>query len=343
VKNTFRSTAAVLLALASGATARAEIVDRLDQPAPEIVASTWWNGAAPKMANLRGKVVILHVSDPSRATSKGFLPNLVKLAEAYKSEPVVIIEVVEAAEDSVATGYLVDCAAEIKWQVGWDGEGALLRGYPGTSMPRTYLIGPDGKVAWHAHIAALTKPIVDAQITRCGFSDVKSVPTEARQAAKAMLDLRFGEAIVFADKVFTDSHASAEAKAYCAKVKKEISRYWTFQRGVVDALIKDLDWAVAYHRVERMLVTYKGTDHFAEVQKLKDELDANPRVKYIVEAQEFLDHLVEAVPREDIKGLERLIEKLKAFQERYPDTSPEKKAGEWIAECERRIARRKAK
>ncbi len=335
--------AALVLALCWGTAARADIVDRLDQPAPEIVATTWWNGAAPKIASLRGKVVILHVSDPSRATSKGFLPNLVKLAETYKSQPVVIIEVLESAEDACATKYLVDDAASIKWQVGWDGAGALLKGYPGTSMPRTYVIGPDGKVAWHAHVAALTKDILEAQINRCAFGDPKTVPYDARHAAKALLDLRFGEAIDFADKVFTDSHASGEAKAFCAKVKKEISRYWTFQRGVVDALIKDLDWAVAYHRVERMLVTYKGTDHLAEVQKLKDELDANPRVKYIVLAQEYLDHLVEDVARQDIKGLERLIEKLKAFQEKYPDTSPEKKAGEWIAECERRIARRPGK
>lgn len=338
-----RSLAALLLALAAGATASAEIVDRLDQQAPEIVATTWWNGAAPKIANLRGKVVILHLSDPARATSKGFLPNLVKLAEAYKSQPVVLIEVVESEDDATATQYLVDDAASIKWQVGWDGDGALQRGYPGTSMPRTYLIGPDGKVAWHAHIAALTREIVDAQVTRCGFGDTKSVPPEARQAAKAMLDLRFGDAIVFADKVFTDSHASPEAKAFCARVKKEIARYWAFQKGLVDALIKDLDWAAAYHRVERMLVVYKGTDHFPDVQKLKDELDANPRVKFIVEAQEFLDHLVEGIAKEDIKGLEKLIEKLKAFQERYPESSPAKKAGEWIAECERRLARRRGK
>lgn len=336
-------TSALVLACLFGAGARADIVDRLDEPAAEIAASQWWNGTAPKLADLRGRVVVLHVSDPARATSKAFVPNLVKLRDAYKAAPVTFIEVVENDDQAVATAYAADAASGVTWLVGWDGTGALLRGYPGTSVPRTYVIGPDGKVAWHAHVMALTKEILDAQVTRCSFGDNKAVPAAARVAAKAMLDLRFGDAIVAADKVFTDRYAGDDAKAYCAKVKKEVARYYAFQKGVVDALIKDLDWAAAYHRIERMLVVYKGTDHLPEVEKRKAELDANPRVKYIVAAQKELDQIVEHIDREDVKGLEKIVEKLKAFQENYPDSAPAKKAGEWIEECERRIARRRAK
>ena len=335
--------AALVLACLCAAGARADIVDRLDEPAAEITASQWWNGAAPKLADFKGRVVVLHVSDPARATSKAFLPDLVKLRDAYKSAPVTIVEVVENEDQAVATAHAADTESGVTWLVGWDGTGMLLRGYPGTSVPRTYLIGPDGKVAWHAHIKALTKQILDAQVTRCSFGDNKVVPAAARPAAKAMLDLRFGDAITAADKVFTDRYAGDDAKAFCAKVKKEVARYYAFQKGVVDALIQELDWAVAYHRVERMLVTYKGTDHLAEVEKRKAELDANPRVKYIVAAQKELDGIVEHIDREDVKGLEKIVDKLKAFQETYPESAPAKKAGEWIEECERRIARRRGK
>ena len=326
-----------------GTAARADIVDRLDQPAAEITAQTWWNGTAPKLDALKGKVVVLHVSDPARATSKGFVPNLVKLTEAYKSQPVVFIEVVESDDSAVATSYVKDAAGTVKWLVGWDGAGALQRGYPGSSVPRTYVIGPDGKIAWHAHIAALTKAILDAQITRCTFWDTASVPAAARPAAKAMLDFRFADAIAAADKVFVDQYAPGDAKNYCAKVKLEVARYYAFQCGILDALKKDLDWAVAYHRVERMIVIFKGTDHEADVQKEKDALDANPRVKYIVEAQKHLDDMVKDVSRLGSKDLEKLIEKLKAFAEQYPESAPAKKANEWIAECERRIKRLTAK
>ena len=336
-------TTALVLACLFGAGARADIVDRLDEPAAEIVASAWLNGAAPKLADLRGRVVLLHVSDPARATSKAFVPDLVKLRDAYKSAPVTIVEVVENEDQAVATAHAADAASGVTWLVGWDGTGTLLRGYPGTSIPRTYLIGPDGKVAWHAHIKALTKEILDAQVTRCTFGDSKVVPAPARVAAKAMLDLRFGDAITAADKVFTDKYAGDDAKAFCAKVKKEVARYYAFQKSVVEALIRDLDWAVAYHRLEKMLVVYKGTDHFDEIVKKKAELDANPRVKYIVAAQRDLDTIVEHIDREDIKGLEKIVAKLKEFQETYPDSAVAKKAGEWIEECERRIARRKGK
>jgi hypothetical protein len=334
-------TPALVLACLCAAGARADIVDRLDEPAAEITAAQWWNGAAPKLADMKGRVVVLHVSDPERATSKAFVTNLVKLRDEYKSAPVTFIEVVENEDQAVAAAHAT--ASGVTWLVGWDGTGTLLRGYPGTSVPRTYVIGPDGKIAWHAHIAALKKEILDAQVTRCSFGDAKTVPAAARVAAKAMLDLRFGDAIVAADKVFTDKYAGDDAKAFCAKVKKEVARYYAFQKSVLDALIRDLDWAVAYHRVERMLVTYKGTDHLAEVEKRKAELDANPRVRYIVAAQKELDGIVEHIDREDIHGLEKMVEKLKAFQELYPDSAPAKKAGEWIEECERRIARRRGK
>jgi len=334
---------ALVLACLLGAGARADIVDRLDEAAPEISAAQWWNGAAPKPADLRGRVVVLHVSDPARATSKAFVPNLVKLRDAYKSAPVTIVEIVENDDQAVAAAHAGDTESGVTWLVGWDGAGAISRGYPGTSIPRTYVIGPDGKVAWHAHVAALTKEIVDAQVTRCSFGDPKVVPAAARVAAKAMLDLRFGDAIVAADKVFTDRYAGDDAKAFCAKVKKEIARYYAFQKGVVDAAVRDLDWAAAYHRTVRMLVVYKGTDHLDEIERKKAELDANPRVKYIVAAQKELDGIVEHIDREDIKGLEKLIAKLKEFQSTYPDSSPAKKAGEWIEECQRRITRRRSK
>jgi hypothetical protein len=335
--------AALVLALFVGAEARADIVDRLDQPAAEITAQTWLNGTAPKLDALKGKVVVLHVSDPARATSKAFLPNLVKLTDAYKGQPVVFLEVVESDQDTVAANYVKDSAGAVKWPVGWDGAGALQRGYPGSSVPRTYVIGPDGKVAWHAHIGALTKEILDAQITRCTFWDTSNVPAAARPAAKAMLDFRFADAIAAADKVFTDPAAPGDAKNYCAKVKKEVARYFAFQMGILDALKKDLDWAVAYHRVERMLVVYKGTDHEADVQKEKDALDANPRVKFIVEAQKRLDEMVKDVGHLGPKDLARLIEKLKAFAEQYPESAPAKKANEWIEECKRRIEKQTGK
>jgi hypothetical protein len=318
-----------------GASARADIVDRLDQPAGEIVAQQWWNGTAPKMSALKGKVVVLHLSDPARVTSKGFVPNLVKLTTAYKDQGVVFIELVANETDGVAADYVKD--ATVTWTVGWDRDGAIQKDYPGSSLPRTYVIGPDGKVAWHAHVAALTKSILDAQLTRCTFFDPAAVPAAARPAAKAMLEFRFADAIAAADKVFTDAGAPGDAKAYCAKVKLEVSRYFAFQFKVLETLMAELDWAVAYRRVERMLVVYKGTDHEAEVRKKKAELDDNPRVKYIVEAQKHLDEMVRDVSKDGPRDLEKLVLKLKDFVEQYPDTAVGKKANEWIAECERRL------
>jgi hypothetical protein len=326
-------TALVVALVCAGA--RPDIVDRLDQPAGELLASTWWNGAPGKLEAQRGKVVIVHVSDPSRATSKAFAPNLAKLVEARKGEPFVVYEVVVSDDEDVAAEY----AREAKWPVGWDGKGDFQRAYPGSSVPRTYVIGPDGRVAFHMHIMALTKETLDAQVSRCGFYDPAKIPERARPAARSMLDQKYGDAIERSDKVFADPAAPGDAKAFCARVKKEVARYYVLQKNLVEALCKDLDWAVAYHRVERMLVVYKGTDHEAEVQAKKAELDANPRVKYIVELQKKLDHVVEDVNRAGRADLEKIIERLQKIIDEAPKSAPALKAQDWIDECRRKLSK----
>ena len=324
---------AILLAV--GTAARGDIVDLLDEPAAEIEAAKWWNGAAPKLATLRGQVVVLHVADYTKVTSRAFAGHVKRFAEEWRPRGVQFFEIVLNADEAVAQTY-VD-GDQPAWSVGWDGVHAIGRGYPGSSVPRMYVIGPDGKVVWHAHIAACTDNVIEAQLARASFYDVKAVPKKARNAAKAAAELRFGEAVAAADELFTDKYASAVEKAFGARIKTEVARYFDFQKKVVDALVRDLDWAVAYHRVERMRVVYKGTAFEADTEKMWKELEDNPRVAFVVKAQFELDRLLEGLAKMKRDDLELLLAKLDLFLDSYEDTAPAKKAAEWKVEIQRML------
>jgi hypothetical protein len=154
-----------------------------------------------------------------------------------------------------------------------------------------------------------------------------------------MLELRFGEAVVLADKVFLDKYANDDAKMVAVRAKKEISRYYAFQKGMVDVLCADLDWATVYHRVERMRVVYEGTLHEADVEKKWEELSANKRVLYIVEQQRKLDEMVQGVGRMTARDLEKLLLRVTDIADSNPETKVEKNARDWIEEIQRRLAK----
>jgi hypothetical protein len=320
--------AAALLAVP----AAADIADRLDQKAPEVSCSEWWNGKAPKIAKLKGRVVVVHFHDPNRITSKAFEGKVKELAEANADRPFTLIEVIVDCDEVDAQSYVARAGAD--WLVGWDGKGDCAAAYSGSSVPRTYLIGPDGMVAWHAHIAALTEDALEAQYARARWFDVKSLPRKSKTAAKAARELRFGAATKEAKKLIDDQYATDKDKSILA----EIERYHAFQMKVVTALEKDLDWGIALKRVERMREIYKGTAVEEDVEKEWRKLDANPRVAYVAEAERLLGLILEKTDIRKKRDLESGLNELRLFVGDYDQTKPAERARTWIKEFERRLA-----
>lgn len=331
-----RLLSAALLAAALAVPASADIADRLDQKAPEPSCKTWWNGKAPKISKLKGQVVVLHFHDPNRLTSKAFESKVKRLAEDQAGKPFTLIEIIVDCDEVDAQSYVERAGAT--WLVGWDGKGDAAAEYAGSSVPRTYLIGPDGMVAWHAHIGALTEDALDAQYARARLFDEKSLSRKAKPAAKAARELRFGKAAEEAKKLIGDEHAEEADKAIARTILTEIKRYHAFQMEVVTALEKDLDWGVALRRVERMREVYRGTDMEDEVEAEWRKLDANPRVAYVAEAERLLGLIVEKTDLRKKGDLESAVRELKTFIDSYDNTKPAERARSWVEEYERRLA-----
>jgi len=314
----------------------ADIADRLDEKAKDVSCSTWWNGDAPKFAKLKGRVVVVHFHDPNRTTSKAFEEKAKKLARAHADKPFTFIEVIVDCDEVDAKSYVARSGAD--WLVGWDGKGDAASAYPGSSVPRTYVIGPDGLVAWHAHIAALKSDVLEAQFARALFFDTKALPKKAKNAAKAAREYRFGAAVAEAQKLLAGKRSTPEEKAIAETIIKEVARYHAFQAKVARAAMKDLDWGVALKRVERMEEVYKGTALEEQVAAVRKELDANPRVAYVAEAERLMGLIIDKTDLRKKRDLESAIRELTAFADSYANTKPAEKARSWMTDFEKRLA-----
>lgn len=332
VRRLFLASAVVALA-SSGAPA--DIAGRLDRPAEELSCTKWWNGKAPKLKKLKHRVLAIHFFDPKKATSKAFFSSIAKLQEKYRERPFTMIEIAVGSSEEWADQYVKDKG--IGWLVGHDGEGDASRAYPGSSVPRTYIVGPDGKVAWHAHIGALTDDVVEAQLARVAFFESKTLPRKVRGAAKAAGELRFGAAMAAVEKLRADPYAKDDEKAVADTIEKEIERYFHFQMKLLEADVKALEWGLAWKKCDRMVKTYKGTRFQAEAEKKCGQIQAHPRAVYVYKVEKMLDDILEKADSNKRKDLESMINSLELLVKDYDNTEPARRARGWIKEFNRRL------
>lgn len=336
-----RRAAAFAVLLAAALVARADIADRLDAVAPDPSCSKWWNGAPVKFAALRGRVVLLHFADPTKVTSKAAGASLAKLEETWKAEPVTFVEIaVGAPEDAVAAW----AAKHPGRTVGLDARNATSDAYPGSSVPRLYVIGPDGRIAWHAHVGALTAEVVRGQLARVAFCAPPKEAKRAAAAAKAALELEYGKALHEAGRAEADPWCNDADRKVVAAVRDEVVRSHAFQTKLLDTLEEELDWAFAWRRVERMEKMFKGTQFQDAVGRRKAKLEANARVAWVCKAQQLLETVLEdAAKARGRKDIAAVIQRLEGVEANYPETRPAERAAEWRASLERRLAELDAK
>lgn len=330
-----RAAALAAVVVLAAASARAEIADRLDAEAPEFSCTKWWNGPAPTFAKLRGRVVILCFGDPGVVTSKAAAPALAKVAEKWKDAPVTIVEVAVCAKEETAADWATKNGGRL---LGWDSKGTTSAGYPGTSVPRAYVIGPDGRIVWHAHIGALTDDVVKGQVARVIFF---SPPKEAKKTAAAARlagEQRYGAALAETSKLALDRFLTDPDREVIAAIRAEIPRSFAFQKKLLDTNEDLLDWPLAVKRVERMEAMFRGTEFEKQVADRRAKLDGNPRVAWVCKAQKLLDEAVEdAAKAKSKRDFEAVIERFRGVEQGFPETKPSERAREWREAMEKRL------
>ncbi len=114
--------------------------------APEIGADAWLNTTGVKLADSKGKIVIVEFWATWCPPCRNSIPHLAKLYEANKDKGVILVSLTDEDKETVEP-----FAKEQKmvWPVGL---GSKTGGdYTVKGIPHAVIVGRDGKVAWEGH------------------------------------------------------------------------------------------------------------------------------------------------------------------------------------------------
>ena len=121
-------------------------------PAPELTNDTWLNVDAPlRLANLRGKVVIIDMWTFGCINCQHVIPSLKEWDEKYRSQGLVVIgnHYPEFSFEADLTNLKSAVADnEIKYPVAQDNDGKTWQAYHNQYWPSLYLIDKNGHIRY---------------------------------------------------------------------------------------------------------------------------------------------------------------------------------------------------
>jgi len=171
-----RTACGILVLLAIAATVPdAQALDVGDTaPAPQV--ESWVGGTALTAEAMKGKILVVEFwatwCQPCRRTA----PHLNKVHAKYKDKGVVVMGITEEKEGTVAK-FLKTVSMD--YHVGIDKKGktnnTYMNGVPG--IPHAFVVGRDGKVAWHGHPLGELERVVEQMVA--GTFDVERSKTLA--------------------------------------------------------------------------------------------------------------------------------------------------------------------
>jgi thiol-disulfide isomerase/thioredoxin len=131
---------------------------------PELLteAGQWMNPPpALKLADLKGKVVWLEFGFIKCSGCRKMKPFLAKWHKEFAEKGLIIIDVYDGSQDTLEDVKKEVADGSFTFPVLWDKEGRMVSTYNVQAMPASYLIGPDGVVAWEGHPAPYKQKDVD--------------------------------------------------------------------------------------------------------------------------------------------------------------------------------------
>lgn len=299
----------------------------VEQPAvgtvpPEIDAQGWYNhlGPQPSLEAFRGQTVLVEFWATWCPPCVAAWPHLQELHEEYESKGLVILGL-SAEEPGVVGAFVDDKGITARVAYGSTSGGK----YGVTGIPKTFLIAPDGKVAWHGNPSELNKGILEAALKgakpRTGgplaLPVAKEYSGRLSGIAQSMAQGKLAKALQSAAAITADAKATEAERADAQELATTIEGH---VKSLSDAAAK----AAASKDVQRAVSLYEmiskefGAHELGTNAKTSiDGIRKDPALAHELDAAEAFAKLREST--EKLASSKRK-DKYREFAEKWPGT-----------------------
>ena len=218
--------------------------------------------------------------------------------------------------------------------------------YSTGGVPTSYLITPDGKVAWHGHPSGLKDGMIEAKlkdvdkefrVSTWAFIVKKSLPPIPPKLAaieKSLAKMKFGAALKKVES--TLSHLEGEEQEAGEQIRAWIEGAGTREMERAEALIGEDEVYKAFLLYTRVGERFKGHEIGTQAKKAIKALKSDKGHALEIKASEKLASIKKAMaserkPKDQLKCLKPLLGK------KYRETAAGKVAAKLAEELEKKI------
>ena len=242
----------------------------------------------------------------------------------------MVLALSDEAEETVAE-YVDNMNLTIRVAAGHKSTGPFA---VGRGIPRSYLIGADGKVLWAGHPNSLRDGQVKDALKKVkgtgsylSFSPKGEYSDKAVNKAVGMVkDAKLGKALAAAVKMSSNPEGGEQANQ-AAALAEEINAHATLLIGQAEALLAKKEMVVATGVLETLEKEFKGQEIADRMKARLAEIKADETLRVEWDADKALSKLKKKAAK---SGWRKQIKKLESLAKKYPGTQAAKKAKKLI-------------
>jgi hypothetical protein len=317
-----RAPALAALATLLLAAAAASAGSLLDAPPPEPAVARWVVAdAPPPLKGLRGRCVLLEITDPGDLVCQGLASRTRELARRGAGRDLAVITVAtgRGGDEELAKDFAK--RAQYDWPVGVDRKGETWLAWGAPNLPWCLLVAPDGRVLWEGNPGALENAVLDAFLDRARLWRPDEIAKPVRPAAEAFSKGRFGsawkkaeEASAAAKKRLASGDASAGAEEKdAALVRDGVDFIAGIRLGIAARLAKDRHCLRAREMFEGIATSCAGTPWEAKAKEELAKLAADKRAQAEIDSTLRLEEILAKVRPPSRVKVKQAIEAVDAF------------------------------
>jgi len=229
--------------------------------------------------------------------------------------------------DELVGEYVDDMGLRVRVAAGAVAQGPFM----GNGVPRTYVVGPDGKILWKGHPASLNSGVLKDALkgvkksanTYLAFNPVgEYTEKDAIKLVDLGLEGKLAKALKAAKDLAADEAggpASVQANAYAG----EVEGYVTLLKQQAESFITKREMVTGTEVLKTLANEFKGTDLAPPIEERLKEIEKDDTLSKELEADVALGKLKEAAIK---KGWRKQAKKLESLIKKYEGTGAATKA-----------------